>query len=86
MNPRISSPLFCSMDEMRYHIAVQKALNTERKQKFEVASNIRRYKSVPIVLCVNATGCHRFQLFLFSNGKNKELDIELAFLLVLILL
>jgi len=74
------------MDEMRFHIAIQTALNTERKQKFEVASNIRRGKSVAIVLCVNATGCHWFHLSLLSNGKNKELDLELAFPLVLILL
>jgi hypothetical protein len=49
-----SSRLFYSMDELRFHIAVQTVLNTERKQKFEVASNIRRGKTVAIVLCVNA--------------------------------
>jgi hypothetical protein len=52
MDLRISSKLFYSMDEMRFHIAVQTALNTERKEELEVASNIRRCKTVAIVLCV----------------------------------
>jgi len=71
---------------MRFHIAVQTVLNTERKQNFEVASNIRRGKTVAIVLCVNAAGCHRFHLSLLFNVRNKELELELAFPLVLILL
>jgi hypothetical protein len=86
MDPRICSPLFYSTDGMRFHIAVQTALNTERKEKFKAASNIRRVKTLAIVLCVNTAGCHRFHLSLLLNGKNKELDLELAFPLVLILL
>jgi hypothetical protein len=86
MGPRISSRLFYGMDEKKFHTAVQTALDTERKQKFKVASNIRRGKTVVVVLCVNAAGCHRFHLSLLSNGKNKDLDLELAFPLVLILL
>jgi hypothetical protein len=74
------------MDGMCFHIAVQTALNTEMKQTFDVANNIRRGKTVAIVLCANAAGSRRFHLSLLFNGKNKELDLELAFPLVLILL
>jgi hypothetical protein len=86
MDPRISSRLFYSMDEMRFHTAVQRVLNTERKQDFEVASNIRPGKTVAIVLCVKAAGCHCFHISLLFDGKNKKLDLELVFPLVLILL
>jgi len=41
MNPRISSLLFYSTDGVRFHIVIQRALNTEKKEKFEVAGSIR---------------------------------------------
>jgi hypothetical protein len=74
------------MDEMRLHTAVQRALRTERKQKFEVATKIGKGKILAFVMCINAAGCHRVNSSLLSKGKNKECHLEHAFPLVLTLL
>lgn len=77
----MSSRLFYSVDQSRFHMAVRKVLRTERKHKFGVATKTERGKAEAIVVCVNATGSNWIPFSLLSKEKNNDVDVEYAFTL-----